>query len=97
MAQTQHGVVSSIAEVAELISDTVVTVAFSLRDGRFVESYGDMRTEALRETLVVVVVEAGPADCTRTPSDATTHHMKTLHISIFYGYLGQKLVDFNNC
>ena len=81
MAQTQHDVVSSIAEVAELISDTV---AFSLRDGRFVESYGDMRTEALRETLVVVVVEAGPADCTRTPSDATRHHMKTLHISIFY-------------
>ena len=48
---------SSIAEVAELISDTV---AFSLRDGRFVESYGDMRTEALRETLVVVVVNPNP-------------------------------------
>jgi len=57
LAQTQHGVVSSIAEVAELISDTV---AFSLRDGRFVESYGDMRTEALRETLVVVVVNPNP-------------------------------------
>jgi len=66
----------------ELKSDTV---AFSLHDGCFFRSSGDMRTEALRETLVVVVVvEAGPAECTKMPSDATKDYMKTLHISIFY-------------
>ena len=54
MAQPQHGVVSSVAEVAGL-------TAFSLCDGRFFKSHGGMRTEAS--------IEAGPADCTRTPSD----------------------------